>query len=114
MRNRYAVTALFCAVFAGVYEAFSHGVVSGWMLALPVYPLVSAVIFHILYRLNKPVGSWFRSLWLCGVATLTVCSCLRGVFEIYGTEFPFFWILWPMGNALIVAAQFFQRRAVRQ
>ena len=110
LRNRYLLAAAFCAVFAGVYEAFSHGVVSPWMLALPVYPLAGALVFHILYKQSIPADSWFRALWLCGVATMAVCSCLRGVFEIYGTDFPFFWVLWVTGNLLAVAAQFCQKR----
>ena len=71
-RNRYAAAALFCAVFAGVYEAFSHGVVSPWMLALPAYPLAGAVVFHLLYLKDIRTQSWFHALRLCGVATLTI------------------------------------------
>lgn len=82
----YLLIAVFCALFGGVYERFSHGVYSYDMLYAFAYPLVGgAVPFLALGLLGRWPGSLARILYHCGIATLTVGSIIRGVLEIYGT-----------------------------
>ena len=38
--KRYLICAACCAVFSGIYEAFSHGVYSVYMLGLCLFPLL--------------------------------------------------------------------------
>ena len=43
-RNRFAAAALGCMVFAAVYECFSHGVFSPFMLLAFLFPLLLGVV----------------------------------------------------------------------
>ena len=84
--RRYLVASLACAVFSLVYEFFSHGVVSLWMVALFSYPLLLGMIPAVICACAHVRESHLaRQLWACGVITLAMGSCLRGVLEIYGT-----------------------------
>jgi hypothetical protein len=105
---RYVLISLFCGFFAAVYEHFSHGVYSNYMICLFVWPLLGALPC-LLLRVFPPLLS--RNLWGAGVATLTVGSCLKGVFEIYGTTAPLVLVYWYAGAALLAAsaAAFFTR-----
>lgn len=82
----YLLIAAFCALFGGVYERFSHGVYSYDMLYAFAYPLAGGAIpFLLLGLLGKWPNALVRTIWHCGIATLTVGSIIRGVLEIYGT-----------------------------
>ena len=103
--RRYALAALLCAAFSAVYEHFSHGVWSVWMVMLFAYPLVLGVVPALLERMldfEAPMTS--RQIWACGVMTLAVGSCLRGVLEIYGTTSPLVVFYQPVGLALMSLA----------
>lgn len=100
--RRYAAATKLCMVFSAVYEYFSHGVISWWMVLLCAYPLVLGLVPATLFAfrgIRVPLVA--RQLWACGVMTLTVGSCLRGVFEIYGTTSPLVWPYLPVGLALL-------------
>ena len=43
-----------------------------------------------------------RTLWRLGVVTLTLASCLTGVFEIYGAPAPLLRAHWIVGTALLL------------
>lgn len=82
----YLLISVFFALFGGVYERFSHGVYSYDMLYAFAYPLAGgAVPFLALGLIGKWPGAIARTIWHCGIATLTVGSIIRGVLEIYGT-----------------------------
>ena len=71
--------SLFCLLFSAVYEYFSFGVYSVWMIGLFVWPLVLGAGASLL--LGKDPGR----LWNDGVLVLTAGSLLKGIHEIYGT-----------------------------
>lgn len=104
---RYAVVAAFCGIFSAVYEHFSHGVYSGFMVFLFAFPLVLGVVPALLACLlphaRIPVGM-ARDAWGSAVATLTFGSCLEGIFEIYGSTSAFVLVYWIVGAALAVVA----------
>ena len=94
---QYVFLSLFIFVFAQIYEYFSHGVYSNYMLYAFLIPFLGlAVPSFLLHSLKKtlPANSCF--LWKCGIATLTVGSIYKGVLEIYGTngffEFPYLFL----------------------
>ena len=60
----YFVLSIFCAFFGAVYEWFSHGVFSYYM----IYAFAVPLLFHHF-----------------GICTLTVGCICRGILEIYGT-----------------------------
>ena len=103
----YFLTALSCGVFSAIYEHFSHGVYSNYMIYLFAFPLVgmSAPLLISLIRQDL----WNKSrraqdLYHSGIATLTVGSCLQGVLEIYGTTSPYVPVYWVSGALLLAAA----------
>ena len=69
-------------------------------------PLVGGTLpFLTLARLGikKEICFTSRSLWHCGVATLTVGSIFTGVIEIFGTVSSFSAIYTIVGAALCIA-----------
>lgn len=79
--------SLFCALFAAIYEAFSYGVYSYFMLFAFVLPLFGCALpYSIMVLTEKRLPTKFTlRLWNSGIAILTVGSILQGVLEIYGT-----------------------------
>ena len=89
----HLIAAGFLAVFGGIYELFSHGVYSGWMIFAFTVPLfLGALPYALLLHLNRTPGKAFRNLWNAGIACLSVGSVFQGVLVIYGTT-----------NSLIIA-----------
>lgn len=94
---QYVFLSLFIFVFAQIYEYFSHGVYSNYMLYAFLIPFLGlAVPSFLLHSLKKSLPANSRFLWKCGIATLTVGSIYKGILEIYGTngyfEFPYLFI----------------------
>jgi len=102
----YICIALFCGLFAAIYEHFSHGVYSNYMIFLFAYPLFLGALPYLGISLSKRLPLPDRrgsDVWDCGVTTLTVGSCVTGVFEIYGTSSSYTTAYWPVGIALLIA-----------
>ena len=102
---RYLFLSVFVFVFAQIYEYFSHGVYSNYMLYAFLIPFLGLTVPRfLLYSLKKTLPANSRFLWKSGIATLTVGSIYKGVLEIYGTngyfEFPYLFI----GVALCIVA----------
>lgn len=97
----YVLIALFCALFAWVYEHFSHGVWSFSMVFAFVYPLLLGALPALLLGVS-PAGA---GLWRAGIAALTVGSLLRGALEIYGTGHHLTWVYGALGAGLCAAGE---------
>lgn len=94
---RYLFLSLFVFVFSQIYEYFSHGVYSNYMLYAFLIPFLGlALPSFLLHSLKKALPANSRFLWKCGIATLTVGSIYKGILEIYGTngyfEFPYLFL----------------------
>ena len=94
---QYLLLSVFVFVFAQIYEYFSHGVYSNYMLYAFLIPFLGlSVPSFLLHSLKKAIPTNSRFLWKCGIATLTVGSIYKGILEIYGTngyfEFPYLFI----------------------
>ncbi len=81
------IASLFCALFAAVYEYFSFGVYSYFMLFAFAIPLLCCSLpYSIMVLTDKGIpGTMALRLWNSGIATLTTGSVIQGVIEIYGT-----------------------------
>lgn len=103
----YLICSIFLALFGGIYEHFSFGVYSNFMLYSFAFPLVGgclpALIFNLLpvSKGPKPITAWLQR---CGLATLSVGSIIRGVLDIYGTENLLTTWYWLVGGGLCVLA----------
>lgn len=96
----------FCGVFSAVYEYFSHGVVSPFMVWLFAFPLIGGVLPTAIFtfsRLAVP-HKQVRDAWRAGIATLSVGSCMTGIFEIYGSASPLVALYWFVGLLWIVGS----------
>lgn len=103
----YLLASILVALLGGVYEVFSHGVWSGWMVYAFAFPLVlGALPYSIRSLRRKPLPSRVRrNLHHAAVATLTVGSVMEGVFAIYGTTSHLTSAYWIVGLALLALSQ---------
>ncbi len=85
--GRYAAAAVGTALFAFVYELFSHQVYSDCMLFAFLIPLAGGVIpFSLLSFSGKELPCIpGRCIYGSGIAALTAGSLFQGMLEIYGT-----------------------------
>lgn len=102
----YLVISLICALSGGVYEQFSHGVYSFWMLYAFAFPLaLGALPFYTLHRTGKKMpGRLARNLYHSGVAAWTVGSFVEGALEIYGTANPLTQVYWIAGGIFLAVS----------
>ncbi len=103
----YVLAAVNAAVFSAVYEHFSFGVYSAFMIfAFAVPLLMGALAFLLLGRALKKTGTSVPALvckfWHAAVATLTVGFLFRGVLDIYGTSSPLGAVYW-IASAVLAA-----------
>ena len=102
--RNYLVVSIFCAFFGAVYEIFSHGVYSYFMLYAFGFPLALGTLPEILRGLRgaepSPISARLRG---AGVATLTVGSIFRGILDIYGTSSPLSIVYWIVGGLLLLS-----------
>ena len=100
----HLAAAAVCALFGVVYELFSFGVYSGYMLFAFLIPLCPGAVLLGLMRyagVRRLPGRAALNLYNAGIATLTVGSLCRGALEIYGTSNPLLAVYWRVGAALL-------------
>ena len=104
---KYLLATVSTALFGCVYEHFSHGVWSAWMVYAFAFPLLLGVLpFSWMSLRRKPhPRPWVCRLHHAGVATLTVGSIMEGVLAIYGTTNHLTFIYWLVGSLLLLFAQ---------
>lgn len=102
----YLLVSLFLILFGAVYEVFSHGVYSYFMIYAFAFPLAGGVLpFSVMHMrgIKKYPPHHARFLYHSGIATLTVGSLIRGVLDIYGTTNTLTEYYWYIGIALTAA-----------
>ena len=103
----YLVITLFCGIFSAVYEHFSHGVYSNFMVYLFAIPLFLGVIPELLvrvvpiFRIDSP---WVRLLQNFAIAIFAVGSAFQGVVEIYGTTSRYTMYYFVIGIGLLASS----------
>lgn len=97
---KYLSASFVVAVFAIIYEQFSHGVVSYFMLLAFLFPLLGGGVMLLLGAWSRKKSD--RTLYNCGLLTLTVGSITQGVLEIYGTTNRLCVVYWIVGIGLTV------------
>ena len=103
-RNYVLVTCL-VALFSGVYERFSFGVWSGFMVFAFAVPLVLGVLpWAVNAARERPVvpSHAAHQLWSAGTAVLTVGCLFRGILDIYGTASALELVYWVAGPVLLL------------
>ncbi len=96
---------LFCGLFSAVYERFSHGVYSNFMVCLFLFPFLGGVLPYAVLGLAPKIPCPSRAasrLYNSGIATLAAGSCIKGVLDIYGTASVYIPVYWAAGIALTI------------
>ena len=93
------------AVFSAIYEHFSFGVYSPFMIFAFAVPLLGGALAYLLLglalkRTQKSIPSLACKFWNAAVAVLTVGCLFRGVLEIYGTNSPLTAVYWVASGLL--------------
>ena len=98
---RHVIAAAFFALFGAVYEHFSHGVYSAYMIYAFAIPLVfGALPCGLLVILQKKIPLLSLRLWSYAVAALTAGCVWKGVLDIYGTTNRLL-IIYPVAAAVL-------------
>ncbi|MBO7369357.1 MAG: hypothetical protein J6U25_03635 [Clostridia bacterium] len=100
----FVIFTAFMALFGAIYEIFSHGVYSYFMIYAFAFSLVLGVIPHLFIALYgkvfpKPIS---KNCWNHGVITLTVGSAFYGVLDIFGTTNFTVLVYLSIGSVLII------------
>ena len=95
---------LFLVLFGAVYEMFSHGVFSFFMLYAFAVPLVFGVtLYLVLLFLGKYPDRVFLNLWNSAIAAFSAGCVFQGVLEIYGTTNSLI-IVYPIAGCVLAAS----------
>ena len=96
IRKRYLYFSMFLIIFSVIYEYFSHGVYSIYMIGSFVIPLVFGFIIG---RVSSIINV---SYYNYGIIMISVGSVLKGVLEIYGTTNRLVYIYLIGGICLVI------------
>ena len=83
----YLIATISTIIFSTIYECFSHGVYSKYMIFAFIFPLLGYIMATI-YKHNlikKFPNKISTNLFDASLATLTTGGLLQGFLEIYGT-----------------------------
>ncbi len=111
VRN-YVLITLFVAVFGAVYEHFSFGVYSYFMLYAWMVPFVMGVLPSVFLACSKKhvaIRDAGRRLWHDAVAVLTLGSLFTGVVQIYGTQSAWSYVYALIGIVFAVLAFIYRK-----
>ena len=97
----FLAAAIFCLIFAIVYECFSHGVISWYMLLAWTVPALAGFMPMLVFQHRKMAkyfpGCLARYCWYTWTGLFTLGMILRGVLDIYGTTNKLLNLYWKLG-----------------
>lgn len=105
----YLILSVVAIVVDKVYGIFGHGVDSAAMTWMFLYPLLGGALFYfIIQRIIPYIAKFagcrvFLNVHNSGIATLTLASLLKGIFEIAGTNSPYLVYYYITGGVFIAA-----------
>jgi len=108
----YLILSVISIVIDKVYGIFGHGVDSKSMTWMFLYPLLGGALMYFLIgrlipHITKLTGyRVFFNIYNSGIATLTLGSLLKGIFEIAGTNSPYLEYYY-MGGGVFIAVGIF-------
>ncbi len=98
------IGAAFLALFGAIYELFSHGVYSYFMIYAFGFPLMLGVLpYSLMLIKGRRPGRSFVNLWNSGIAVLGTGCAFYGVLEIYGTTNSLS-VIYPVAGGALLAA----------
>ena len=82
----YLIITIFTLAFGIIYEQFSHGVYSKYMMYAFAIPLLGLIASYLLKLFKCDLSKISLDLFDSSIATFTFGSIVKGVLEIYGTS----------------------------
>lgn len=101
-KKRFIIYSIICIIFTFIYELFSHGVISYYMILSFIFPLLGFIEIVILCKKNKLVKINSHNFFKASLLTFTLGSILKGILDIYGTTNKLIIIYLILGLILLV------------
>ena len=102
--KKYFILTIVCLVFATIYEIFSHGVYSPYMMFSCLIPFIFGVLINLILKNSEDFRPSVISndIYKTSLLTFTLGSIMKGVLEIYGTTSKFLIVYLIMGMILLI------------
>lgn len=96
--------SVFVLIFGIIYEMFSHGVISYYMIFAFLIPLINFLINIIFISGKIKINKLSKNLFSMSICTFTFLSIIKGVLDIYGTTNNLIFIYLIVGLILLVTS----------
>ncbi len=97
----YLLFSIFLALFAFIYEKFSHNVYSNYMIFAFLFPLLLGFIPFTF--LSRKITRYIRiPTYHMAIITFTIGSIMQGILDIYGTTNQLISWYWYFGLTMIL------------
>ena len=96
--------SIFILIFGIIYEMFSHGVVSYYMIFAFLIPLINFLINTIFINSKIKINKISKNLFSMSIYTFTFLSIIKGVLDIYGTTNNLIFVYLIVGLILLVTS----------
>ena len=84
--NKFVIGfSFFVLIFGIIYEFFSHGVISYFMIFAFLIPLIDFILNCFLIKTKLKVCLLSKNLFSMSICTFTIYSIMKGFLNIYGT-----------------------------
>ena len=100
IRKNYLLYSLFLIIFAVIYELFSHGVYSNYMIFAFLIPFIYGYCGSFL--MGSGASKIGNMLYNYGIITLSIGSIFKGILEIYGTTNKLLYVYVVLGIMLVI------------
>ena len=100
IRRNYLLYSLFLIIFAAIYESFSHGVYSNYMIFAFLIPFIYGYCGSFL--MGSGASKIGNMLYNYGIITLSIGSIFKGILEIYGTTNKLLYVYVVLGIMLVI------------
>ena len=96
--------SVFVLIFGIIYELFSHGVISYYMIFAFLIPLINFLINIIFISGKIKINKLSKNLFSMSIYSFTFLSIIKGVLDIYGTTNNLIFIYLIFGLILLVTS----------
>lgn len=96
--------SVFVLIFGIIYEMFSHGVISYYMIFAFLIPLINFLINIIFISGKIKINKLSKNLFSMSICSFTFLSIINGVLDIYGTTNNLIFIYLIVGLILLVTS----------
>ena len=101
-KKRFIIYILFCILFSFIYEQFSHGVISYYMILSFLFPFIGLLEIFVIMNQKLAIKILSHNLFKASILTFTLGSILKGVLDIYGTTNRFIIVYLLLGLILFL------------